>query len=130
VGDLKMANGCLIAHGLIARFSGRTEDAAQRYGEALELCVQAGDPNNAPLCLEGIAAALAGAEPEHAAQLLGAAQALYDAGHFPTVPGFEVFHQATCAAVDDLLGVEPAAELRARGAEGARTLPLAEVASV
>jgi predicted ATPase/class 3 adenylate cyclase len=130
VGDLKMANGCLIAYGLINRLGGNDEEAEKHYGDALELCVQAGDPANAPVCLEGIAAAVATRDPERAARLLGAARALYDAGHFPNVPGFEAFYAATCAALDDGLGAEAAEQLRARGATGARTVPLADVAQV
>ncbi|HEU0337418.1 MAG TPA: AAA family ATPase, partial [Gaiellaceae bacterium] len=128
VGDLKMANGCLLGHGLIARFGGRTEDAERRYREALNLCVRSGDPANAPVCLEGLAAAVTAREPEQAATLLGAARALYDAGHIPNVPGFEPLYEGTAAGVADTLGDEAAARLRARGATLARTLPLAEVA--
>ena len=130
VGDLKMASGCLIAHGLIDRFSGSTDEAAQHYGDALDLCIKVGDPANVPLCLEGIAAAVAERDPERAARLLGAARALFDAGYFPSVPGFEVFHAATFAALDDALGAEAAEQLRARGASSARTVPLADVAQV
>jgi tetratricopeptide (TPR) repeat protein len=130
VGDLKMANGCLIAYGLIARLGGNSEEAEKHYGDALDLCVEAGDPANAPVCLEGIAAAVAMRDPERAARLLGAARALYDAGHFPNVPGFEAFYAATRTALDDGLGAESAEQLRARGASSARTVPLADVAQV
>jgi predicted ATPase/class 3 adenylate cyclase len=130
VGDLKIASSCLIAYGLIARFSGRADDSERHYAEALELCVRAGDPNNAPFCLEGIAAAVVGRDPERAARLLGAARELYDAGHFPTVPGFEPFHEASSALVGELLGADRAGELRTRGAAAARAIPLAEVVHV
>jgi predicted ATPase/class 3 adenylate cyclase len=128
VGDLKMASGCLIAHGLIARFSGAADEAERRYGEALELCVRTGDPANAPVCLEGMAAALASSEPEAAARLLGAARALFDGGNIPSVPGFEVFYEGTSAILEDALGEEALAGLRTRGASAARSLPLADVA--
>ena len=128
VGDLKMANGCLIAHGLIARFSGRDEDAERHYREALELCVQTGDPANAPVCLEGIAAAVAPRDPASAARMLGAARALFDAGNIPNVPGFELFYEGTWAALAEGLGAEAAENLRAQGASRARTAPLAEIA--
>jgi predicted ATPase/class 3 adenylate cyclase len=130
VGDLKMASGCLIAHGLIARFSGSAEAAEKHYGDALDLCVRAGDPANAPVCLEGIAAAVAQRDPERSARLLGAARALFDAGYFPNVPGFEVFHAGTCAALEEALGADAAERLRARGASTARSVPLADVVAV
>ena len=130
VGDLKMANGCLIAHGLIARFTGRLEDAESHYREALELCVKTGDPANAPVCLEGIAASIAARDPATATQMLGAARALFDAGNIPNVPGFEVFYEGTWSQLADGLGEEVAQELRARGASAARTTPLADIAAV
>jgi predicted ATPase/class 3 adenylate cyclase len=127
VGDLKMASGCLIAHGLIARFGGRPEEAERHYSEALELCVRTGDPANAPVCLEGIAAAVAERDPERALRLLGAARALFDAGHAPNVPGFEMLYEATSTALTEGLGPDAAERLRARGASIARARPLAEV---
>ena len=125
-----MANGCLIAHGLIARFTGRLEDAESHYREALELCVKTGDPANAPVCLEGIAASIAARDPATATQMLGAARALFDAGNIPNVPGFEVFYEGTWSQLADGLGEEVAQELRARGASAARTTPLADIAAV
>jgi predicted ATPase/class 3 adenylate cyclase len=130
VGDLKMAHGCLIAHGLIARFGGDAAESDKRYREALELCVDAGDPTNAPLCLEGMAAAAAVSDPERAARLLGAARALFEAGYFPTIPGFEVFSEATSAILEDALGAETSQRLQGVGASQAHTSPLAEVAHV
>ena len=124
-----MAGGCLIAHGLVARFGGRADEAAARYGEALELCVRAGDPANAPLCLEGMAAAAALEDPERAARLLGAAQALFDTGFLPSVPGFEAFSEMTAGMLAEALGPERAAELQARGAALASTRPLSELAA-
>jgi hypothetical protein len=129
-GDLKMAGGCLIAHGLIARFTGRLEDAERDYREALELCVKAGDPANAPVCLEGIAAAVAPRDPAAAARLLGAARALFEAGNLPTVPGFELFYEGTWSALAEGLGAEEAELLRAEGAASARTASLVELAAV
>ena len=129
VGDLKMASGCLVAHGLIARFGGRNDEAERHYGAALELCAQAGDPANAPVCLEGMAAAIAPSDPTRAMLLLGAARALFDGGAIPVVPGFEVFYEGTSAALAEVVGEEAMAELRARGASTARTVPLAEVAA-
>jgi predicted ATPase len=130
VGDLKMASGCLIAHGLIERFTGRLEDAERDYREAFELCVKTGDPANAPVCLEGIAAAIAPRDPPAAARLLGAARALFEAGNLPNVPGFELFYEGTWAALADGLGAEEAELLRAEGAASARTAGLAELAVV
>ena len=130
VGDLKMASGCLIAHGLIARFTGRLEDAERHYREALELCVKAGDPANAPVCLEGIAAATALRDPAAAARLLGAAGALFEAGNIPLMPGFELFYEGTWAALAAALGEETAEALRANGAAGARRADLVEIATV
>jgi predicted ATPase len=129
VGDLKMANGCLIAHGLIARFSGRTDDAERHYRDALALCAKSGDPANAPVCLEGIAASLAVADPASAAHMLGAARALFDAGNFPNVPGFELFYEGTWAHVADVLGSDVAEDLRERGAARARTADLVDIAA-
>jgi hypothetical protein len=130
VGDLKMAGGCLIAHGLIARFGGRSDESEQHYRRALDLCVRTGDPANAPVCLEGIAAGVAARDPELAARVLGAASALYDAGNIPNVPGFEMFYEATSAALAEGLGASVLDELRARGASSARTVPLGELADV
>jgi predicted ATPase len=130
VGDLKMANGCLICHGLIARFAGRDADAERHYRQALDLCVRSGDPANAPVCLEGIAAAVASRDPEDAAPLLGAARALYDAGNIPNVPGFDILYEATAAGVTETLGADVADRLLARGASSARTAPLAALAPV
>jgi predicted ATPase/class 3 adenylate cyclase len=130
VGDLKMAGGCLIALGLISRFEGDLEQGERHYTDALDLCVQAGDPANAPVCLEGVAATVAARDPERAARLLGAAKALFDTGVQPSVPGFEVFYQGTRALLTDMLGENDVTSLEARGASGARTLPLAEVSQV
>jgi predicted ATPase/class 3 adenylate cyclase len=129
VGDLKMASGCEIAYGLIARFGGRGEDAERHYGEALTLCVRAGDPANAPICMEGIAAAMAHRDPQAALRLLGAARALFDAGNIPAVPGFEAFYGGTWAALTALVGEEASEQLVAHGAAAARTFPLAELAA-
>ena len=50
-------------------------ESERHYAAALDLCVQAGDPANAPVCLEGVAATIAAREPElAAARLLGAAR--------------------------------------------------------
>jgi predicted ATPase/class 3 adenylate cyclase len=129
VGDLKMASGCLIAHGLIARFTGRLDDAERHYREALELCVKAGDPANAPVCLEGIAAAIAPRDPAAAARLLGAARSLFEAGNIPIMPGFEVFYEGTREALAEGLGEETMELLRAEGAARARTADLASIAA-
>jgi hypothetical protein len=128
VGDLKMANGCLIVHGLIARFTGQADDAARRYHEALELCIRGGDPANTPVCLEGMAAAAAFGDPQSAARLLGAARALFDAGNIPSVPGFEVFYEGSLGLVGETLGEAELERLLGSGASAARTLPLADLA--
>ncbi len=117
VGDLKMAGGCLIAHGLIGRFSGRLDEAEGHYRHAFGLCVRTGDPGNAPACLEGVAAAVMTRDPEEAARLLGAARELFDTGHIPSVPGFEVFYEATLAQLAESIGEEPGAAPRARRVE-------------
>lgn len=108
VGDLKMANACAIAEAMIERFSGDNDAAAAAYARALELCVDGGDPANAPVCLEGLAAASLPTDPERAARLLGVARSLFDAGMFPTVPVFELFYDATWPMVQDVLGPESA----------------------
>ncbi|HET9675063.1 MAG TPA: adenylate/guanylate cyclase domain-containing protein [Gaiellaceae bacterium] len=115
VGDLKMANACAIAEAMIERFSGDTEASAAAYERALQLCVEAGDPANAPICLEGLAAASVATDPERAARLLGVARSLFDGGMFPTVPVFEVFYDTTSSVVEDVLGAETAARERAVG---------------
>jgi predicted ATPase/class 3 adenylate cyclase len=115
VGDLKMANACAIAEAMIERFSGDTEASAVAYERALQLCVDAGDPANAPLCLEGLAAASAPTDPQRAARLLGVARSLFDAGMFPTVPVFELFYDATWPTIQDLLGQDVAEREHAIG---------------
>ena len=127
VGDLKMASGSLIALGLISRLGGGLEEGEGHYAEALDLCVQSGDPANAPVCLEGVAATVAMRDPERAARLLGAAKALYDTGVQPTVPGFEIFYPATRSLLEDVLGEDEVGRLEARGATSAQTEPLAEL---
>jgi hypothetical protein len=129
VGDLKMASGCLIAHGLIARFSGQMDEAELHYREALELCMRAGDPANSPVCMEGISAAVGQRDPQAAVRLLGAARALFDAGNIPAVPGFEAFYEGTSAVLTEALGDEAAEQLLAEGAAAARTHPLADLTS-
>jgi hypothetical protein len=127
VGDLKMANTGLIANGLVARLTGDTETAEASYGEALALCVEVGDPANAPVCLEGIAASVATRDPERGARLLGAAKALFDSGAFPTVPGFEIFYESTRSLLGGVLGEDEVDRLEALGATRARSSPLAEL---
>ena len=100
---------------MIERFSGDTEASAAAYERALQLCVEAGDPANAPICLEGLAAASVGTDPERAARLLGVARSLFDGGMFPTVPVFEVFYDTTSSVVEDVLGGETAERERAVG---------------
>jgi predicted ATPase/class 3 adenylate cyclase len=127
VRDLKMANAGLIANGLVARLTGDLESSEARYREALAACVEVGDPANGPVCLEGVAAAVAARDPERGTRLLGAAKALFDSGAFPTVPGFEVFYQGTRAMLTDALGEDDVVKLETLGAEAARTRPLAEL---
>lgn len=127
VGDLKMANTGLIANGLVARLTGDMESSEACYGEALAVCVGVGDPANAPVCLEGVAASVAAHDPERAARLLGAAKALFDSGAFPTVPGFEVFYMGTRSMLTDALGEDEVVALEARGATSADSIPLAEL---
>ncbi len=127
VGDLKMASGSLIALGLVSRLDGSAEEGERHYADALDLCVQAGDPANAPVCLEGVAATVAARDPQRAARLLGAAKALYDTGVQPSVPGFEIFYPATRSVLADVLGEVEVGELEGRGATSARTEPLAEL---
>ena len=122
-----MAGGSLIALGLISRFEGNSEESERHYAAALDLCVQAGDPANAPVCLEGVAATVAAREPERAARLLGAAKAIFDTGVQPTVPGFEVFHMGTRSLLSEGLGEDELGRLEALGAASARSRPLAEI---
>jgi predicted ATPase/class 3 adenylate cyclase len=131
VGDLKMANGCLIAQAMIERFSGNDEEAAAAYGRALELCVEAGDAGNAPVCLEGMAATAAARDPARAARLLGVAQALFDAGNAPTVPVFEAFSETTYSRLEGELGHELAQQQLAAGRASVRNgFRLADAAAV
>ena len=129
VGDLKMANACSLALATVARFSGDDGEAAAMYAQALDLCIDIGDPANSPLSLEGLAAATAGRDPHRAARLLGAARALFDAGYVPIVPGFEPFYEGTYARLEDDLGDALAADLDA-GRRAAADRPLAEIARV
>lgn len=104
--------------------------ARSRNEHALRLCAEQGDPANAPVCLEGIAASVAARDPRRAARLLGAARCLFDAGYVPGVPGFEAFYETTLEQLEAELGVELEALLASgRNATGAG-LPLAEVARV
>ena len=129
VGDLKMANACSLALAAVARFSGDDDESAGMYRQALDLCIDIGDPANSPLSLEGLAAATAGRDPRRAARLLGAARALFDAGFVPIVPGFEPFYDGTYERLEHELGDVFAAELQ-DGRRAAADLPLAEVARV
>lgn len=130
VRDLKMANSCLIALGMAARFSGENEVAEEHYEHALRLCAEQGDPANAPVCLEGIAASVAARDPARAARLLGAAGGLFDAGYAPGVPGFEVFYETTLGQLEGELGDQLEELLTAGRTATAAGLPLAEVARV
>ena len=130
VRNLKMANSCLIALGMAARFSGESEVAEEHYEHALRLCAEQGDPANAPVCLEGIAASIATRDPVRAARLLGAARSLFDAGYVPGVPGFEVFYETTLAGLEGELGDELEGLLAAGRTATSAGLPLAEVARV
>lgn len=104
VGDLKMANTASVALGMAERLAGDEEAAGRCFEEALRLCVAAGDPANAPVCLPGLAAATAAIDPARATRLLGAARALLDAGVVPIVPGFELFYEPTHEALAAGLG--------------------------
>jgi predicted ATPase/class 3 adenylate cyclase len=126
VGDLKMAGTASIAHGIIDRFTGGLAAAGEHYAAALELCARSGDPANAPLCLEGVAAASVAENPERSAWLLGAARALFDAGYVPGVPGFEPMHAGTLDLVRSIVGDEATERLLAVGASDARHVPLRE----
>ena len=113
VGDRKVASTCYIARAVAARFSGATTDSATAYAEALTLCLDSGDPGNTPVCLEGIAAAVAAVDPRRAANLLGAAQSLLDHGYVPWLPGHQALLETTHAQLEDLLGNELPALLTA-----------------
>jgi predicted ATPase/DNA-binding SARP family transcriptional activator len=104
VGDLKIGNICAIGLAMVARFSGDLDSAGRHYEHALALCIDAGDPAHTPLCLEGMAAARGPSDPAEAARLLGRASALYDAGHRPWIPGFEIFYPQTLEAVTEGCG--------------------------
>jgi hypothetical protein len=122
VRDLKMANACLIAQGMTARFTGNDEEAERFYAQALDLCAEAGDPANAPMCLEGIAAAVVTRDPRRAARLLGTAHALFEAGHQPNVPGFETFYASTHDRLDEVCGADLENLLREGRREAGRGL--------
>jgi predicted ATPase len=124
VGDLKLASNAQVAHGLIDRFSGETARAADHYAAGLELCAQSGDPGNAPMCLEGIAATTAVDAPERSVRLLGAARGLYDAGNVPGLPGFEPMYEGTLELLRGIVGLQETDRLLADGAADARHLPL------
>ena len=104
VGDLKMANSAAVALGFAERLAGDEEAAGRSLEEALRLCVAAGDPANAPVCLAGLASVTAAADPARATRLLGAARALLDSGVVPIVPGFELFYEPTFEALSAGLG--------------------------
>ena len=126
VGDLKMANTASIALGMAERFAGDEEAAAGSFAEALRLCVAAGDPANGPVCLAGLAAVTAAADPARATRLLGAARALFDGGTVPIFPGFELFYEPTHEALAAGLGdaFEPLFEAgRADAASGRALTP-------
>ena len=99
-----MANTASVALGFVERLAGDEEAAGRRFEEALRLCVAAGDPANAPVCLAGLASVTAAADPARATRLLGAARALLDAGVVPIVPGFELFYEPTFEALSAGLG--------------------------
>lgn len=125
VGDRKVASSCLIARAVALRFQGAPSAAA--YSQALTLCIDSGDPGNTPACLEGIAAALAPADPARAANLLGAAQSLFDRGYLPLLPGYQAFLETTHAQLEEALGDELPALLgagRLSGIEDVRALDL------
>ncbi|MGQ0848939.1 MAG: ATP-binding protein [Actinomycetota bacterium] len=130
VADYKVASSALIAHALIARFSGLNDESERNYRRAFDLCVRVGDPANSPVCLEGIAAIVAHRDPEEAVRLLGAARSLFDAGNIPAVPGFEGFFGMTLAEVSNAFSGDVVKDLLAKGAAAARHRPLAELVSV
>jgi predicted ATPase/DNA-binding SARP family transcriptional activator len=114
VGDFKMASGCTIALALTDRFTANLDGAEEQYRFALELCRQAGDPSNACVCLEGLAACFATSDPRRAARLLGAARALVDSGLQPAIPFSEPLYEHTL----DTLGTLEHDELDALMEEG------------
>jgi predicted ATPase/DNA-binding CsgD family transcriptional regulator len=65
---------------LSSRVRGDNERAAEQYIEGLGLAVEAGDKANAAYCLEGLAGLIEeGGQPEPAARVFGAAEALLEA---------------------------------------------------
>jgi predicted ATPase/class 3 adenylate cyclase len=127
VGDLKIASNAQVAHGLIDRFTGELSGAAEHYAAGLELCARSGDPGNAPMCLEGVAAATAMDGPAQSVRLLGAARALYDAGNVPGLPGFEPMYEGTLEALRGIVGLEETDRLLTDGAADARHMPLLQL---
>jgi hypothetical protein len=123
VGDLKMANTAAVALGMAERFAGDEEAASTRFEEALSLCVEAGDPANAPVCLAGLAASTAATEPARAARLLGAARGLLDSGVIAIFP-IELFYDPTYEALSEGLGdaFPPLFEAGRADAESGRAL--------
>jgi hypothetical protein len=124
VGDLKIASNAQVAHALIDRFTGESAGAADHYVAGLELCARSGDPGNAPMCLEGVAAAIAMNDPVRSVRLLGAARALYDAGNVPGMPGFEPMYEGTLELLRGIVGPQETDRVLAGGAADARQMPL------
>jgi hypothetical protein len=92
------------------------ESAAALLGEAFELAREVGDKGCIVLCLAGLGGvAAAKGEPEHAAGLLGAAEALGDSIGGLLHPVNEREFQHWVSDVRAELGEEKFAELRAEG---------------
>jgi len=73
----------LAALGSVALHEHRTADAVERLRESIELAARVGDRGITAWALELLGAALAETEPQRAARLLGAADALREALESP-----------------------------------------------
>ena len=127
VGDLKMANTGLIANGLVARLTGDMQGSEARYGEALAVCVEVGDPANAPVCLEGVAASVAAHAPSAPPVYSEQRRRSSTLAPFRPSPGSRSSMSATRSMLADALGEDEVGRLEALGATNAKTRPLAEL---
>jgi predicted ATPase/transcriptional regulator with XRE-family HTH domain len=113
--------------GRLAMAQGAHALATSRHREGLALAWAVGTIYHVVDSLEGVAAAAHGeGQPERAAQLLGAAEAVREARGIPLVPVDRPSHDALLAAVRAALGDGAFATAWAEG----RALPLAEAVAL
>jgi predicted ATPase/class 3 adenylate cyclase len=91
--------------GMVAHTQGDDGRATARYEESLTLCRELGDKHGLAECLEGLAGvAVAQQQPERAARLLSAAEALRQAISAPLSPRERVRYERDMSAVRTGLG--------------------------